>query len=290
MRLIWHNCRTFNTLGSDIVKLADAFQKDFEARCAAAAYAAATSLLLAEGRLPMYALSQTFGHGVPWASMHRCMPMVHLCTTSYGFCRWQREGLPLTPDGSFPASPRGLAALPGANGGQAAPGSSSRQADQPASAHAQPAVGQGASGTGAAPPAQNGRGQQRGFRSIKVVLPSCRGRRDSQLASPIAAACTAEPAGTALVPAARPASKPSSHPSTEPGLPDSELARAVRVVRAVLKLKVALNFAMPVREEWAPGYHSVITHPMDLGTIAARLAAGQYADAGELANLQRSRM
>ena len=44
VRLIWHNCRTFNTLGSGIVQLADALQKDFEARCAAAACAAATFL------------------------------------------------------------------------------------------------------------------------------------------------------------------------------------------------------------------------------------------------------
>ena len=52
MRLIWHNCRTFNTPGSDIVQLADALQKDFEARCGTAACAAAISLLLAEGKKP----------------------------------------------------------------------------------------------------------------------------------------------------------------------------------------------------------------------------------------------
>ena len=210
------------------------------------------------------------------------MPALH--QASHGFCRWQREGLPLAPDGSFPASPRGPAALPGASASQAAPSGSSRQADQPASAQAQPAAGRGASGTGAAPPAQNGRGKERGVRSIKVVLPSRKGRCNAQLASPgsaVAAACTAEPAGTAALPAARPAAQLSSHPTTDPGLPDSELARAGKVVRAVLKLKVAVNFAVPVREEWAPGYHSVITHPMDLGTVAARLAAGQYADAGE---------
>ena len=33
VRLVWHNCRTFNTPGSGIVQLADALQKDFEARC-----------------------------------------------------------------------------------------------------------------------------------------------------------------------------------------------------------------------------------------------------------------
>ena len=51
VRLVWHNCRTFNALGSDIVRLADALQKDFEARCGAAACSAGTSLLLAEGTL-----------------------------------------------------------------------------------------------------------------------------------------------------------------------------------------------------------------------------------------------
>ena len=214
-----------------------------------------------------------------------------LCTTSQGFCRWQQARLPLALDDSFPASPGKAAALPGASGGQAAPSSSSRQADLPASAQAQPAADRGASAAGDVPPAQNGRGQQRGVRSIKVVLPSRKGRPNTQLASPgsaIAPACTAEPAGSAALPAARPAAQASRHPTTDPGLPDSELARAGKVVRAVLKLKVALNFAVPVREEWAPGYHSVITHPMDLGTVAARLAAGQYADAGKPAVLPRS--
>ena len=206
-------------------------------------------------------------------------------------CRWQQEGLPLTPDGTFPASPGRSAGLPGASAAQAAPSGSSKQADQPASAEAQPAAGrQDPAEPGAVPPAQNGRGRQRGVRSIKVVLPSRKGRRDARSASPgsaVAAARTAEPAGRAPVAAARVAAQPSSRPSTDPGLPDPELVRASQVVRAVLKLKVALNFAVPVREEWAPGYHLVIQHPMDLGTVAARLAAGQYANAGEPAVWQR---
>ena len=217
--------------------------------------------------------------------------MVHLSRSAPcapGLCRWQQEGLPLTPDGTFPASPGRAAGLPGASAAQAAPSDISRQADQPASAQAEPAAGRGASGPGPGPPAQNGRGRQRGVTSIKVVLPSRKGRRDARSASPgsaVAAPRTAESAGRAPAAAARGAAQPSSRPSTDPGLPDSELARASQVVRAVLKLKVALNFAVPVREEWAPGYHLVIQHPMDLGTVAARLAAGQYANAGEPADV-----
>lgn len=40
--------------------------------------------------------------------------------------------------------------------------------------------------------------------------------------------------------------------------------------------KVTKHFREPVTEDIAPDYHSVISQPMDLGTIRAKLAAGEY--------------
>lgn len=61
-----------------------------------------------------------------------------------------------------------------------------------------------------------------------------------------------------------------------------ELKRALKAVKAVLKLKVAAVFAAPVSEEDVPGYHSVISQPMDLHTVADKLQQHAYASLGEL--------
>lgn len=51
-------------------------------------------------------------------------------------------------------------------------------------------------------------------------------------------------------------------------------------MRRVARSKVGALFAQPVTEEQAPGYHSVVARPMDLGTIAHRLEAGHYRSLG----------
>ncbi|BDA48817.1 probable pH-interacting protein at C-terminar half [Coccomyxa sp. Obi] len=67
------------------------------------------------------------------------------------------------------------------------------------------------------------------------------------------------------------------------GLDAGQAAAALGVVRKVARSKVGALFAQPVTEEQAPGYHSVIARPMDLGTIAHRLEAGHYRSLGAVA-------
>jgi hypothetical protein len=45
-------------------------------------------------------------------------------------------------------------------------------------------------------------------------------------------------------------------------------------------LEGGVNFVAPITDAIAPGYSSVIKRPMDLGTVAARLDDGRYADSG----------
>ena len=64
------------------------------------------------------------------------------------------------------------------------------------------------------------------------------------------------------------------------GLDAGQAAAAVAVVRRMMRSKAGALFAQPVTEEQAPGYHSVIARPMDLGTIAHSLEAGHYRSLG----------
>lgn len=41
-------------------------------------------------------------------------------------------------------------------------------------------------------------------------------------------------------------------------------------------------FATPVTEGEAPGYHDIITYPMDFNTMRKKLAAGDYSTVTEL--------
>ena len=60
-----------------------------------------------------------------------------------------------------------------------------------------------------------------------------------------------------------------------------ELKRAQKAVKGVLKLKVAALFSAPVSEEEVPGYHDVVTEPMDLQTVVDKMQQHQYASIGE---------
>ncbi|KAK9815815.1 hypothetical protein WJX72_010117 [[Myrmecia] bisecta] len=59
-------------------------------------------------------------------------------------------------------------------------------------------------------------------------------------------------------------------------------AEADEVVKAVLRLKSAWPFSAPVDEALVPGYHSIITQPMDLLTMSQRLQAGEYTTLGAI--------
>ena len=61
-----------------------------------------------------------------------------------------------------------------------------------------------------------------------------------------------------------------------------ELKRALKAVKGVLKLKVATLFSAPVSEEDVPGYHNVVTEPMDLQTVSDKLQQQQYTSIGKL--------
>lgn len=52
--------------------------------------------------------------------------------------------------------------------------------------------------------------------------------------------------------------------------------------QAVMESKHGAPFAVPVSEDMVPGYHTVIQHPMDLGTIANNLKQRIYKALGEL--------
>ena len=60
----------------------------------------------------------------------------------------------------------------------------------------------------------------------------------------------------------------------------ADLSKAQKVVTALLRLKVAAIFSVPVSEEEVPGYSLVIKQPMDLGTVLEKLKKGKYASAG----------
>lgn len=61
----------------------------------------------------------------------------------------------------------------------------------------------------------------------------------------------------------------------------ADFANAQKVVKGILKLKVAAPFSTPVSEEDVPGYGAVIDNPMDLGTVLEKLKKGEYASAGQ---------
>lgn len=62
-----------------------------------------------------------------------------------------------------------------------------------------------------------------------------------------------------------------------------ELKRALKAVKGLSKLKVAAPFTAPVSEEEVPGYHDVVTEPMDLQSVADKLQQHQYASIGKSA-------
>ncbi len=53
-----------------------------------------------------------------------------------------------------------------------------------------------------------------------------------------------------------------------------------QVALAAANTEGGVNFAAPITEEIAPGYAKLIKRPMDLGTVSARLDAGNYAEPG----------
>ena len=61
----------------------------------------------------------------------------------------------------------------------------------------------------------------------------------------------------------------------------SDLEAAGSVVQAVSQLPTAAPFCSPVTDAVAPGYSSVVSHPMDLGTVQRRLQERGYHTAGE---------
>lgn len=63
---------------------------------------------------------------------------------------------------------------------------------------------------------------------------------------------------------------------------DAHLKLAQKVVKGLTKLDSAAPFLTPVSEEEAPGYHSVVKEPMDLGTVLNKLKTGAYSSLGKL--------
>ena len=61
----------------------------------------------------------------------------------------------------------------------------------------------------------------------------------------------------------------------------SGLETAGSVVQAVRQLPTAAPFCSPVTDAVAPGYSSVVSHPMDLGLVQRRLQERGYNTAGE---------
>ncbi|KAK9868990.1 hypothetical protein WJX84_004562 [Apatococcus fuscideae] len=84
----------------------------------------------------------------------------------------------------------------------------------------------------------------------------------------------------------RPEAQPGAGPSAaepEPVDVGKQLATAHKVMKQVLKLKCSATFAVPVTEERAPNYSSVIKEPRDLGTISGKLGSSDgYSSLGEL--------
>lgn len=65
-----------------------------------------------------------------------------------------------------------------------------------------------------------------------------------------------------------------------PGAVKSQLAAALKLVKAIAKSDAGAIFAAPVTLDDAPDYFDIVKKPMDLGTIAAQLQAGAYSNAG----------
>lgn len=66
------------------------------------------------------------------------------------------------------------------------------------------------------------------------------------------------------------------------GIPAEQAAAAAKVLKSLMRHRAAAPFLQPVSEEAAPGYNSVIKHPMDLGTVLQGLESRSYASIGEL--------
>eukprot|EP00161_Ancyromonas_sigmoides_P002060 TRINITY_DN11803_c0_g1_i1.p1 TRINITY_DN11803_c0_g1~~TRINITY_DN11803_c0_g1_i1.p1 ORF type:complete len:197 (-),score=63.21 TRINITY_DN11803_c0_g1_i1:115-705(-) len=60
--------------------------------------------------------------------------------------------------------------------------------------------------------------------------------------------------------------------------------RCLTVLRNVLKRPNAEWFSVPVSDELAPGYSTVVRHPMDLGHVERTMAAGGYPDPQSFVN------
>ncbi|GAB4819339.1 hypothetical protein N2152v2_006385 [Parachlorella kessleri] len=58
-------------------------------------------------------------------------------------------------------------------------------------------------------------------------------------------------------------------------------AHAGKVLKAVMRLRDAESFLLPVPRNY-PGYHQVVKHPMDLGTVAKKLQQGKYQDPAQV--------
>ena len=66
------------------------------------------------------------------------------------------------------------------------------------------------------------------------------------------------------------------------GIPAEQAAAAAKVLKSLKRHRAAAPFLQPVPEEAAPGYHSVIKHPMDLSTVLHGLESRSYASIGAL--------
>ena len=66
------------------------------------------------------------------------------------------------------------------------------------------------------------------------------------------------------------------------GIPAEQAAAAAKVLKSLMRHRAAAPFLQPVPEEAAPGYHSVIKHPMDLSTVLHGLESRSYASIGAL--------
>ena len=66
------------------------------------------------------------------------------------------------------------------------------------------------------------------------------------------------------------------------GIPAEQAAAAAKVLKSLMRHRAAAPFLQPVSEEAAPGYHSIVKHPMDLSTILQGLESRAYASIGAL--------
>ena len=68
----------------------------------------------------------------------------------------------------------------------------------------------------------------------------------------------------------------SAFPSQAQKMNEIQYKHCVKITKKLLSLPISLYFLSPVTDEIAPDYSSVISHPMDLGTVAERLDDHYY--------------